>query len=157
MEVHFSYNKKKVIQALRLHFTAQKEIKILLVVVNVFAIISAVLFYMHKIQAQPFLIGSLVWLLLLVGVWYVLPNSIYKKSTTFKDDFTAYINSNSFRVDNEKGYVVWEWNKFTKYFESPLFFHLYFNNKSFFLLPKDDITDDMLHDMRAIFRENIKR
>jgi hypothetical protein len=106
MELHFSYNKKKVIQALRLHFTAQKEIKILIIIVNVFAIVSAVLFYMHKIQPQPFLIGSLIWILLLLVVWYILPLSIYKKSATFKDAFTAYINQNSLRIDNEKGYVT---------------------------------------------------
>ena len=92
MQFPFIYDKKKVIQALRIHFTAQKEIKILLIVVNVFAIISAILFYTHKIQPQPFLLGSLIWLLLLIGVWYILPYSIYKKSTTFKDEFIAYIN-----------------------------------------------------------------
>lgn len=156
MELHFSYDKKKVIQALRLHFTSQKEIRILTIAVNVFAITSAVLFYLHKIQPQPFLIGSLIWLLILIGIWYVLPYSIYKKTEMFKDTFTAYINSNSLRLDNEKGYVSWEWNKFTKYFESPLFFHIYFSSKSFLLLPKDDISDDVLHDIRAALRENIK-
>ena len=150
MELHFSYNKKKVIQALRLHFTAQKEIKILIIIVNVFAIVSAVLFYMHKIQPQPFLIGSLIWILLLLVVWYILPLSIYKKSATFKDAFTDYINQNSLRIDNEKGYVTWEWQQFNKYFESAFFFHLYFNEKSFFLIPKDDVTEDVLHEIRAI-------
>ncbi|MCX6209077.1 MAG: YcxB family protein [Bacteroidetes bacterium] len=157
MELHFSYNKKKVIQALRLHFTAQKEIKILIIIVNVFAIVSAVLFYMHKIQPQPFLIGSLIWILLLLVVWYILPLSIYKKSATFKDAFTAYINQNSLRIDNEKGYVTWEWQQFTKYFESAFFFHIYFNEKSFFLIPKDDITDDVLHEIRAILNEKISK
>lgn len=156
MELHFSYDKKKVIQALRLHFTSQKEIRILTIAVNVFAIASAVLFYMHKIQAQPFLIGSLIWLLILIGIWYVLPHSIYKKTEMFKDTFTAYINNNSLRLDNEKGYVSWDWNKFTKYFESPFFFHIYFSSKSFLLLPKDNISDDILHDIRATLRENIK-
>jgi len=157
MELHFSYNKKKVIQALRLHFTAQKEIKILIIIVNVFAIVSAVLFYMHKIQPQPFLIGSLIWILLLLVVWYILPLSIYKKSATFKDAFTAYINQNSLRIDNEKGYVTWEWQQFNKYFESAFFFHLYFNEKSFFLIPKDDVTEDVLHEIRAILNEKISK
>lgn len=155
MELQFSYDKKKVIQALRLHFTSQKEIRILTIAVNVFAIASAVLFYLHKIQPQPFLIGSLVWLLILIAIWYVLPYSIYKKSEMFKDSFTAYINNNSLRLDNDKGYVSWEWSKFTKYFESPLFFHLYFSQKSFILLPKENFSDDILHEIRAILRENI--
>lgn len=157
MQLHFSYDKKKVIQALRLHFTSQKEIRILTIAVNVFAIASAVLFYLHKIQPQPFLIGSLVWLLILVAIWYVLPYSIYKKSSMFNDSFTASIDNKSIRLDNEKGYVNWEWNTFIKHFESPLFFHLYFSQKSFFLLPKDNITDDILHELRSLLNEKIKK
>ena len=157
MQFPFIYDKKKVIQALRIHFTAQKEIKILLIVVNVFAIISAILFYTHKIQPQPFLLGSLIWLLLLIGVWYILPYSIYKKSTTFKDEFIAHINNYNLLLETEKGSISWEWNKFEYFFESPNFFHLYFSKKSFFLIPKDDISEDVLHDIRAILNGNIDK
>lgn len=155
MQLQFSYNKSKVIQALRIHFTAQKEIKILMIVVNVFAITSALLFYLHKIQPQPFLLGSFIWVAILVAVWYILPYSIYRKSQTFKDSFTAYINNNSLRLENDKGYVVWNWSQFVKYFESPNFFHLYFNQKSFFLIPKDNLDDMDLDNLRVVLGENI--
>ncbi len=36
--------------ALRHHFLSRPEIKILLIIVNLFTILSAILFYMHKIQ-----------------------------------------------------------------------------------------------------------
>ena len=155
MEFSFSYDKKKVIQALRLHFIAQREIKIMMILVNVFAITSAILLYQKTIRPEPFLLGTIIWLLMLSAVWYMLPYSIYKKSTTFKEDFTAHINDNSFRLDNEKGYVTWDWNKFTYFFESPHFFHLYFNKKSFFILPKEDVTDDVLHELRALLNEKL--
>lgn len=155
MEFSFSYNKKKVIQALRLHFIARFEIKILMILVNVFAVVSAVMFYQKLIRPEPFLLGTLVWLLMLVGIWYILPFSIYKKSSIFKDSFIAWINNNSVRLENESGYVTWEWNKFSRFFESPHFFHLYFNEKSFFLLPTDDMTEDLKHELRALLNEKL--
>ena len=41
---YFTYNKGKVIQALRYHFITRKEIKGMMILVNVFAIVSAALF-----------------------------------------------------------------------------------------------------------------
>ena len=61
MTVQFGYDKKQVIQALRYHFLMRPEIKVLLVIINVFAITSAVLFAMKKIQAISFLIFSFLW------------------------------------------------------------------------------------------------
>ena len=60
MTVHFGYEKKQVLQGLRYHFINRKEIKILLILINVFAIASAVLFYLKYIQAISFLIFSVL-------------------------------------------------------------------------------------------------
>ncbi len=155
MEFGFSYNKKKVIQALRLHFIAQREIKILMILVNVFAILSAILFYQKLIRPEPFILGSFVWLLMLISVWYILPYNIYNKSNTFKESFIVSINSNSISLENQLGTVNWSWSKIHNFFESPHFFHLYFSKKSFFILPKDDLGEDILHELRAVLRENL--
>ena len=56
MTVQFGYDKKQVIQALRYHFLMRREIKVLLILKNVFAITSAILFAMKKIQTISFLI-----------------------------------------------------------------------------------------------------
>src|SRR5215467_4928175 len=88
MTIHFGYEKKQVLQALRYHFITRPEIKILLIVVNVFTILSAVLVYLHKIQPLSFLIFSLLWFLLLLTIWKILPSGIYKKSQTFRDHFS---------------------------------------------------------------------
>jgi hypothetical protein len=155
MEFSFCYDKKKVIQALRLHFIAQREIKIMMILVNVFAIVSAILFYQKLIRPEPFLLGTMIWLLMLIAVWYILPYSIYKKSSTFKNEFIANLNNNSFRLDNSEGYTSWAWSQFSNFFESPYFFHFYFNKKSFFLLPKEGIAEDILHDIRALLNEKL--
>jgi hypothetical protein len=155
MQHSFSYNKKKVIQALRYHFVQRNEIRILIVLVNVFAIVSAVLFYTKKIRPEPFLLGSFIWLMLMATFWYFLPNGIYKKAATFQDSFIIDFQENEIRLENERGYMHWPWKTFTRFFESPHFFHLYFDSKSFFLVPKDGMSDEFTHELRGMFNNKI--
>lgn len=156
MQHSFSYNKKKVIQALRYHFVQRNEIRVLVVMVNVFAILSAVLFYLKKIRPEPFLLGSLIWLVLMATFWYILPNSIYKKASTFRDSFIIHFGEAGIRLENERGYVDWPWTKFSRYFESPHFFHLYFDAKSFFLVPKENMGEEMMHEVRGMLNKKVK-
>jgi hypothetical protein len=155
MQFSFSYQKKKVIQALRYHFISRREIKIMMILVNVFAIASAVLFYSQKIRPEPFLLGSLIWILMMTGVWYILPFSIYKKASTFKESFIIHFQEEEIQLENERGYTIWEWNRFSRYFESPHFFHLYFDEKSFFIVPKENMSEAMMHDIRGLLQRKI--
>ena len=156
MTVHFGYEKKQVIQALRYHFLTRPEIKVLLVLINVFAITSAVLFAMKKIQAIPFLIFSALWFLLMLVIWRMLPRSIYRKSITFQDHFSMHFENDTVVLETAKGAKGWEWKRFSHFVESPYFFHLYFDARSFFLVPKDsfkNITE--LQEARQLLREKI--
>ena len=155
MQFSFTYDKKKTIQALRFHFISRNEIRIMMILVNVFAIASAILFYSKKIRPEPFLLGSVIWIAMMVSIWYVLPYSIYKKSPTFKDRFSITITEQLIQLQNDKGQITWQWQQFTRFFESPHFFHLYFSPKSFFIIPKDNMTDEMRHDMRGMLNRNI--
>jgi hypothetical protein len=158
MIIHFGYEKKQVLQALRYHFITRPEIKILLIVVNIFTIISAVLLYLHKIQPISFLIFSALWFLLLLTVWKILPASIYKKSHTFLDQFTMDIQERQVVLETKRGEHAWQWNDFSTYLESPYFFHLYFNSRSFFLVPKDAFKDiPQLQEARHLLRSKIKK
>jgi hypothetical protein len=156
MQHAFSYNKKKVIQALRYHFVQKSELRVLIVLVNVFAIVAAILFYTKKIRPEPFLLGSFIWLMMMATFWYFLPNSIYKKASTFKDHFTIFFNEDGIRLENERGATEWSWKKFTHFFESPHFIHLYFDAKSFFIVPKDGMTEEMKHELRGLLKLSIK-
>lgn len=155
MQHSFSYEKKKVIQALRYHFVQRPEVRVLIIMVNVFAILSAVLFYMKKIRPEPFLLGSLIWLLLMATFWYILPNSIYKKASTFRDSFIIGFTDAQVTLENERGSVQWPWKGFSRFFESPHFFHLYFDGKSFFLVPKEGMSDAFRHELRALLNSKI--
>jgi hypothetical protein len=46
MTIHFTYEKSKVIQALRYHFITRPELRIMIIIVNVFALLSATLAYL---------------------------------------------------------------------------------------------------------------
>jgi hypothetical protein len=158
MTVQFGYDKKQVIQALRYHFLMRREIKVLLILINVFAITSAVLFAMKKIQPLAFLIFSFLWFMLMLVIWRILPGSIYRKSLTFQDHFIMHLQDENVVLETAKGSKGWPWKKFSYFVESPYFFHLYFDARSFFLVPKDafqSITD--LQSARDLLKEKIAK
>jgi len=154
---YFTYNKAKVIQALRYHFISRKEIKVMMVLVNVFAILSAALFFFKKISPFAFLISSLLWFIMMILFWFLLPTIIYKNAKTFKDRFKATLGNNEFSIENERGSKGWEWTEFSTWMESPHFFHLYFNSRSFFIVPKEAFEGDDEHEARKILVAKIKK
>ena len=151
----FTYNKGKVIQALRYHFITRREIKLMMILVNVFAIASALLFFFKKISPLAFLVSSFLWFGLMISFWYLLPLTIYKKSETFKDKFKATFGKEEFTIENERGSRSWPWKEFSTTMESPHFFHLYFNTRSFFIVPKDAFEDEELIEARKLLSVRI--
>ena len=125
--------------------------------VNVFAILTAGLFFFKKISPLAFLISSMLWFSMMILFWYLLPNIIYKRASTFKDSFRAILSSSDFTIENNRGSRGWEWNSFSGWMETPHFFHLYFNSTSFFIIPKEAFEGDEVHEARKIFAARIKR
>jgi hypothetical protein len=157
VEYHFAYNKKKVIQALRYHFTARPEIRILVIAVNVFALMAAVLLALKKISPQPFLLSSLLWFFLMITFWFLLPLGIYSRSQTFKEQFTIFFYTTHIHLETSQGYTDWRWEQIQFFMESPYFFHLYFNSKSFFLIPKDSSKQELMAEIKGLLKQYLKR
>ncbi len=156
MRVSFSYDKRQVIQGLRYHFLARPEIRIMIIVVNVFAFGSAALFYFQKITPLAFLVGSFLWFALMITFWFLLPGGVYRRAATFKDHFIMDFEQDNFSVGNERGSRSWPWTALQKSIETPIFFHLYFDSRSFFLVPKYAFQDDdEISEMRKLLRENV--
>ena len=153
MAYSISYKKDAVLQALRYHFIKQAEIKSLMVIVNVYAIVTAVLLFMKKIRPEPFLLGSLLWIVLMIFFWYVLPNMFYKKTALFKQNWEFTFNTTEARLIGALGEASWDWSSVTHYFESPEFFHFYFSPKSFFLIPKLNISIEDQHEIRGLLKD----
>jgi len=157
MHFSFSYNKKKVLQALRYHFIAQKEIRFLFIVIILFDLVSAIFYFSGKIRPEPFLIGAVIWFFFILSFWILMPYAVYKRSVTFREAFTIYFQPGYIALENNKGRVEWEWKRFSNYFESPHFFHLYFDTRSFFIVPKDAFPGEDVHEARKILTAKIHR
>src|SRR5215216_4357035 len=158
MKAEFTYDKNQVIQALRYHFLSKKEIRLMIVLVNVFALASAILFYFRKILPFAFLVGSFLWFSLMVAFWFILPGMVYRRAATFKDHFDMNFEENSFSVGNERGSRDWQWTELSNFVETPNFFHLYVDNRSFFLVPKNAFANgDEVYEMRQLLKAKVKR
>ena len=152
---YFTYSKPKVLQALRFHFFSRNEIKIMIIVVNIFAISAAVLYFMGKVSPLAFLMSSTLWLALMFAFWMVLPLIIYRKATTFKDHFKVSFEDQHMFLENERGGRSWPWKDFSNFVESTNFFHLYFNSRSFFLIPKSAFPKTDWPGIRKFLKEKI--
>jgi hypothetical protein len=158
MTVQFGYNKKEVMDGLRGHFIGRLEIRILIIVINVFALISFFLLVFRKIPSMPFLIFAFLWFTLWISIRWLLPFSIYKRSATFKDNFVLSLTDQGVLLKTKKGNQLWRWEDFSAFKETIYFFHVYFNPRSFFMIPKDsfkDITE--IQAARKLLRERIKK
>lgn len=157
MTIHFEYEKGQVLQALRYHFISRPEIRIMIILVNVFAILSITLYAFKKITPLAFLIGSLLWLVLMISFWFILPMLVYRRAETFKHAFSMSFDEDKFSLIHENGRRSWDWKALNKFIESPHFFHLYFDARSFLLVPKSGMTDtDQVHELRQLLKERIK-
>lgn len=129
----------------------------MIILINVFAIVSAGLFFFKKVQPLAFLVSSVLWFVLMITFWFLMPNMVYKRAPAFKDRLRAILNGSEFRLENEQGGRSWAWSEFSNWMESPFFFHLYFNSRSFFIVPKDAFEEDGAHEVRKMLEEKIKK
>jgi signal transduction histidine kinase len=158
MTIHFAYDKRQVLQALRYHFISRPEIRTMIIVVNVFAIASLALYAFNKITPWAFMTGSLLWIVLMISFWFVLPGIVYRRAETFRHEFSMQFEQDGFTLQHERGSRSWEWNALSTYLESPNFFHLYFDSRSFFLVPKSGFRDsDEIYELRKMLKEKVKK
>ena len=158
MTIYFGYDKSQVIQALRYHFISRKEIRLMLILVNVFALVTITLYALKKITPMPFLVGSVLWIVLMISFWFILPFMVYRRAVTFKHEFSMTFTEEGFTLAHEHGSKFWEWTKLDSYLESPHFFHLYFDSRSFLLVPKSGCKDtDEVAALRNQIRAKVKK
>jgi hypothetical protein len=156
LTISFKYNRKQVMQALRYHFISKKEIRFLIILVNVFALFAAAMFAWKKITPVALLLSSFLWFTLMLSFWFILPLTVYNRAKTFKDSFTLTFMEAYMHIENPKGSKDWNYQAFQYFIETPNFFHLYIDERSFFLIPKDAFAgSDDTHTARLLFREKI--
>ncbi|MDB5252139.1 MAG: YcxB family protein [Flaviaesturariibacter sp.] len=152
MTIEFSYEKKSVLQALRYHFLSRREIRLMIVLVNVFALCSLLLFYFKKILPLAFVVGSLLWFVLMISFWFILPALVYRRASTFRDHFQMEFTQEGFSLGNERGGRSWRWSELSKTMETPYYFYFYFNPTSFFLVPKAAFDEAGIAELRQLVK-----
>jgi hypothetical protein len=157
MTVDFQYDRDKVLHALRFHFINKKDIRIMLILVNLVALVSAGLYFAKKIEPTVFLVTSLMWIILMIMFWFLMPRMIYKRTRTFQERFSASINEAELKLQHPNGGRTWQYADFINWFESPHFIHLYVGPNSFFIIPKEPFSADQMHEVRRILNEKIKK
>ena len=158
MTISFGYQKGQVIQALRYHFISRREILIMLILVNVFALASVILYLFNKITPMACMTGSLLWIILMISFWFILPGMVYRRAITFKHNFSMDFQEDGFTLRHEKGSKSWPWTALKNFIESPHFFHLYFDSRSFLLVPKNGCRDaDEVYDLRELLKLKVRK
>lgn len=158
MLIKIEYDKQKVLQALRYHFISRSEVKVLLILVNVFAVFAAAMYAFKVVRPGPFMVSSLLWFLLMLTFWFWLPRMVYNRSATFKERIDLSFRGQDILLETSRGFTTWSYDKFSYYIESPYFFHLYMTDKMFFLIPKDACIDEAdTVNVRKLLDEKIGR
>ncbi len=156
MTISFKYNRKQVMRALRYHFISKKEIRILMILVNVFALFAAAMFFFKKVSPVAFLLSSFLWMSLMMAFWFILPMLVYNRAKTFKDSFVLTFMDAYMHLENPNGSKDWNYKSFQYFLETPDFFHLYIDDRSFFLIPKDAFSNsDEVHEIRKLLQDKI--
>ena len=157
MRIAFAYEKRQVMQALRYHFISRLEIRLLIIAVNIFAIASLALYLLKAVTPFAFLISSCLWLMLMIACWWFLPWIVYRQTQAFGHSFEMQFSSTGFSLEHEGKGNNWDWNQLDRWKETPFFFHLYFDPRSFWLVPKEALTDEERLELRDWLRAFVKK
>ena len=94
----------------------------------------------------------------MISFWFILPGIVYSRAVTFKHNFSMSFNENGFALEHERGSKSWPWQALKTFIESPHFFHLDFDSRSFLLVPKNGCRDkDEVFELRQMLKENVKK
>jgi hypothetical protein len=124
--------------------------------VNVFTLFAAVMYGFHFIKPLALLLCSFLWFTLMLAFWFVLPLTVYNRAKTFQDSFILTFMESYMHIENPSGSKDWSYQSFRYFVETPNFFHLYIDDRSFFLIPKENWQDsDQTHAVRMLLKDKI--
>lgn len=99
-----------------------------------------------------------MWMVLMISFWFVLPALVYRRTITFRHQFSMNFTEEGFTLGHEKGSKKWERGVLYNLIQSPHFFHFYSDSRSFILVPKSGCKDiDEVADLRKLIKDHVKR
>lgn len=143
MPLRFHYDKTEVINALRFHFMSRGEIKVFQVALMILIVSAFIGYWMDLINLQVVVWLFLLFIVLILIFWFILPHSVYKKARTFREpEIHLDCDEQSLSIGTQSGNHSIPWNRFERIVETKDFFYLYQNNKTFFLVPAKVFKDE---------------
>lgn len=158
MTIQFGYEKSKVIKALRLYFISRREIRFMIILVNVLAILLLIAFLLGYLGAANYLTFTFLWVVLMIFFWFVFPYSTFRRTVMFQHEYSMTFTEQDFSLEHKGRGKSWPWTALNGHMESPDFFHLYFDSKTFLLVPKSGCRDtDEVHELRTLIKTKVKK
>lgn len=156
MQVKFHYDKKAVINALRFHFLNRTETKVIRIL---FIIIFLLAIFGYLKDVVPYAVVVIVFLvivMLTIVLWFILPNTIYKKARTFHEpSLELDFSEEGMSITTQMGGRRLPWQSFSRVLETAYFFYLYQNKNAFFLIPADAFTTPQNAEFRQLLQRHI--
>ena len=81
MTIQFGYEKAQVLAGIAVSFYFQPEIRIMMILVNVFALASVLYLCIKKITPMAFFTSSSLWIVLMISFWFILPGMVYQQGS----------------------------------------------------------------------------
>ena len=92
-------------------------------------------FFFKRISPYAFLISSLLWIMLMLTFWFILPYTVYRRADTFRDRFQALLSPIPSGSRTRQGGRSWKWEEFSTWLESH--FSSLLQQPFIFIVPKD--------------------
>lgn len=156
MQVKFHYDKKAVINALRFHFLNRVETKAIRILFVIFFLLAIFGYLKGMVPYAVVVLVFLVIVLLTIVLWFILPNTIYKKARTFHEpSLELDFSEEGMSIRTQMGGRQLPWQSFSRVLETGYFFYLYQNKNAFFLIPADAFSNAERTEFRELLQRHI--
>ncbi|QOR75010.1 MAG: YcxB family protein [Thermoflavifilum sp.] len=135
MQVVFTYDRRSVIDALRVHFMSRSEVKFMRIILMILFGLTVVGNLMGYVSFGAVFGIFMMMLLLLLIFWFWLPVLTYNKSATFKDNICLQLEDQGMAIGTRSGEHQIRWESFRNVVETRDYIYLYRNTRSFFIIP----------------------
>ena len=88
----------------------------------------------------------------MLSFWLILPMKIYRGTHTFRERLNIDFRPTEMVIKHSGGQKVWSYSSFQSIKETPDFFYLYVDARSFFLIPQEAFEGE---EERKLFQNNL--
>jgi hypothetical protein len=158
IKLNFRYDKKEYAEAMRLHYSIILNIKRDFIIAGLLLVagIADLLYFGYSLLWMIVVILSVLFIILLLFVFYIIPVMVFNREAKFKDDYElrfmpAGIVFKTVNIDSQI-----DWKTYNKVIENEKFFLLYWGKYTFTVIPKRAfINEEAIKELQVLLSEKI--